>query len=231
LANQTSQNCIVLLSAGLDSLVSLAMAKDQGYEIQLAITVNYGQQAANQEIAYAGAICDYYKIKHQIIDIRDLMLGIKSGLLTGNIPSITEHQLNNEAITKDSASRVWVPNRNGFLINLAAMYAENNNCNWIITGFNKEEAATFPDNSGAFIEAINQSLAYSTSNQVRVISFTQELTKLDIIDVAIKLEVPLKLVWSCYYGGAKMCGVCESCQRLQRAIKPHQQILKQISFS
>lgn len=221
----------MLLSAGLDSLVSLAMAKNQGYEIQLAITVNYGQQAANQEIAYAGAICDYYKIQHQIIDIRYLMTGIKSGLLTGNIPNIAEKQLNNEAITKASASQVWVPNRNGFLINLAAMYAENNDCNWIITGFNKEEAATFPDNSGAFVEAINQSLAFSTSNKVRVISFTQELTKLDIIDIAITLEVPLKLVWSCYYGGEKMCGQCESCQRLQRAIKPHKQLLKQITFS
>ena len=58
---------IILLSGGLDSLVSLALAKDE-YNIELALTFDYGQKPAKYEIEACKKICEYYKIQHKIID-------------------------------------------------------------------------------------------------------------------------------------------------------------------
>ncbi len=229
-SNKQTREAVVLLSSGLDSLVSLAIAKDQGYEIGLAITANYGQRAALKEIEYAKRICEFYQIPHSVIDVREMMAGIQSGLLTGQIPDIASDKLDDFATASETASQVWVPNRNGFLINLAAIYAENAGYEWIITGFNREEAVTFPDNSQEFIDAINRSLQYSTSNHVKATSFTIDMDKPEIVNRAIELHVPMELVWSCYYGDDNMCGTCESCKRLQRAIADHKQLRASVHF-
>jgi 7-cyano-7-deazaguanine synthase len=54
-------------------------------------------------------------------------------------------------------------------------------------------------------------------NQVKTVSYTQRLNKTDIVNLGLRLAVPLQYLWSCYRGGGKMCGRCESCQRLRRA--------------
>jgi 7-cyano-7-deazaguanine synthase len=115
---------------------------------------------------------------------------------------------------------VWVPNRNGVFINLAAAFAESLEASLIITGFNAEEAATFPDNSPQYVEAINEALSFSTQNQVQVFSPTQNLNKTEIVNLGLQLALPWELVWSCYKEGdsaGRMCGECESCRRFMRA--------------
>lgn len=227
----SNKKAVILLSSGLDSVVSLAMAEQQGYTIELALTVDYGQKAAERELQRAKNICKHYKIEHKTLDIRSMMQGINSGLAQdGKIPSIDEDQLDNLVVAKETAKQVWVPNRNGLLINIAAMYAENLDCRWVITGFNKEEAATFPDNTSEFVDAVNHALSYSTSNQVQVISLTQAFDKKQIVSKAIELQVPIALIWSCYYGDQDMCGECESCKRFKRALEPYVDTYRSISF-
>ncbi|MBE0466956.1 MAG: 7-cyano-7-deazaguanine synthase, partial [Candidatus Desulforudis sp.] len=119
----------------------------------------------------------------------------------------------------DSARRVWVPNRNGLLINVAACFAEALGCSRIVVGFNREEARTFPDNSRHFVDAVNHSLTYSTLTEVRVVCYTQFLDKAEIVSLGRRLGVPWSLVWSCYRDGEQACGKCESCRRLERAGK------------
>lgn len=228
--NKKAEKAIVLLSAGLDCLVSLAMALEQGYDVQAAMTINYGQEAAEREIAYASRICEHYGIVHQVVDVRGITNGIMSGLTTGDIPEMDGRHLDDLTVASETARKVWFPNRNGFFINLAAMYAENTGCTRIITGFNEEEAATFPDNSADFVEAINQSLQYSTSNHVQVISLTQDMRKTEIAGQAVALNVPMALIWSCYHGEEQMCGTCESCQRLRRAFAAYPQISNTLHF-
>ncbi|OEF98515.1 7-cyano-7-deazaguanine synthase QueC [Desulfuribacillus alkaliarsenatis] len=230
-STEKSRLAVVLLSSGLDSVVSMAMALDQGYDVELTITVDYGQVAAKKEIEQAVLLTRHYGLKHKVIDIKSMMADITSGLLTGTIPAIDESELDNFEIASKTAEKVWVPNRNGLLINLAAMFAESLGCSRVITGFNVEEASTFPDNSVEFVQAINNSLKYSTANSVQVLSLTQELNKNEIIEQAIELHVPLELIWSCYYGGQRMCGTCESCKRLYRALKPHRDLTNVIKFS
>jgi 7-cyano-7-deazaguanine synthase len=123
------------------------------------------------------------------------------------------------ARARRTAKAVWVPNRNGIFLNMAAAIAEVRNARWVITGFDREEAATFPDNSVAYIQAATRAFAYSTANHVRVRSFVSRLDKTQIVKKGIRLEVPFDMLWSCYLGGREPCGACESCMRSLRAFR------------
>jgi 7-cyano-7-deazaguanine synthase len=113
---------------------------------------------------------------------------------------------------------VWIPNRNGLLVNAAAAFAESYGCDFVVTGFNREEAADFPDNGAEFVAAVNRGLEFSTRNGVRVMSYTQDLGKREIVALGSELRAPLSLVWSCYDAGQMMCGKCASCRRLKVAL-------------
>jgi len=117
----------------------------------------------------------------------------------------------------EATSQVWVPNRNGLFINIAAAFAESSAASLIVTGFNREEGNSFPDNSPHFVEAANRALETSTLRRIRVISYTQDLTKAEIVRLGIEVGAPLHSLYSCYVGDERMCGRCESCVRLRRA--------------
>jgi len=194
---------VILLSGGLDSTVSLAQAMRES-KAELCLTMDYGQRAAPREIKAAKEICLYYHIPHQVIELPFLK-------------QITRTALVNR---EGTATAVWVPNRNGLFINLAACFAESLDCNLIVTGFNREEAATFPDNSEDFVHAVNQALNFTlTSRKVKVVSYTQRLDKVEIVYLGQRLGIPWDLLWSCYFGGQVACGQCESCLRYRRACK------------
>jgi 7-cyano-7-deazaguanine synthase len=218
----TSQSAVALLSSGLDSSVALAMAIADGYEVVLALTFDYGQKAATREILHAGWLCDYFKIPHRTLKVPFLAEAKKSGLLKGDssstLPAPNLKELDNPDFLKKSSEAVWVPNRNGVFIEIASCLAEQLSANHVIVGFNREEAMTFPDNSDSYREAINHALSFSTANRVKVISPTSPLNKIEIVKVARTLQFPLDLIWSCYDDVSKMCGKCESCMRLKRAL-------------
>lgn len=209
---------VVLLSGGLDSLANLALALSRT-KVVLNLTFDYGQKAVLKEIFSSKKISKYYKIPHKIVKLPWMDAGISA--LTSvdfKVPRISQKDLDG-GINLKASRKVWVSNRNGVFINIAAYFAETLGADFIVAGFNKEEAGNFPDNSVNFIKAVNKSLSYSTKNKVRVKSFTQNLTKEKIIKAGSKLDVPWKYLWSCYEGGKNMCGSCESCQRLKRALK------------
>jgi len=197
--------CIILLSGGLDSTVNAAIATKRTRPLY-ALTFDYGQRAAQMEIAASRNVCRALKIKHKVINLpffnefkKLVMLGRKKKVHAGDFSRL---------------SSVWVPNRNSLFINIAACYAEYYGAKVIVTGFNLEEAREFPDNSSRFVNAINDTLRYSTLNKVRVKSYTLKLTKKEIYRLGLKLGAPIEYVYSCYMGGKKMCGKCASCRRL-----------------
>lgn len=208
---------IILLSGGLDSIVSLAIHKE---DVKLAILFDYGQKALNEEIKASKEIAKFYNIEHKIITL-DWLKEISTSSLNTNeeIPELTKDSLNDKTITESSAKSVWVPNRNALFINIAACFCDANNYNSIIIGANKEEGETFKDNSSQFIEAINESLKNSTNNNVKVLAPLINYTKEEIVKIAIEKEIPFKLLYSCYSNKEKHCGKCESCLRLKRALE------------
>ena len=211
---------IVLLSGGLDSTVALAAAM-QSSPIFLALTFDYGQRAARKEVAAAAALASHYGLKHRIIPV-DFLAEITTTSLINraeSVPELTIEKLDDKNITCETADKVWVPNRNGVFINIAAAFAEALGCGQIVVGFNAEEGTTFPDNTPAYMAAVSRALSYSTQNGVKVISPTVDLTKPALVSLGRQLNVPFHLIWSCYHGGEYMCGKCESCLRLKRALQ------------
>ncbi len=210
---------IVLLSSGLDSTVNFLMALKET-KVLLSLTFDYGQKAGEKEVYFSKKICKRYKVPHKIIYLDFLKEINKSGLGGGRkIPLLSEGDFAKEEILKESARSVWVPNRNGLFLNIAACFAESLDADLIVTGFNREEAQTFPDNSREFLIEANKFFTYSTFKKPKVISYTQDLNKKELVEKGIELGIPFGFIWSCYLGEELMCGKCESCQRLLRATK------------
>ncbi len=204
---------IILLSGGLDSLVSLGLKKEE-LNIELALTFDYGQKSAQKEITASAEICRYYGIEHRIIKLDFLKEITGTSLVSSeNIP--TGKALDNP---NESAKSVWVPNRNGLFLNIAGSYADSYGYNYIIIGANKEEGQTFPDNTQEFIDAVNKEFQYSTMTKTKVVAPLINCDKNDIVMLALKNSIPLEYTRSCYQGGDKNCGICESCTRLKKAL-------------
>jgi 7-cyano-7-deazaguanine synthase len=195
------------------------MALQEG-EVLMGLTFDYGQRAAFREVEASRKVCGHFSLPHRVMMLPWMGETASSSLIPGKgeSPLLKEEDLSDAGITKKTAHSVWVPNRNGVFVNIAAAVGESMGVGLIVTGFNLEEAATFPDNSKEFLNAANASLAYSTLNKVRVISYTSEMGKKEIVRAGLRYNVPMHTVWSCYLGEEKMCGECESCRRLKRAI-------------
>ena len=105
------------------------------------------------------------------------------------------------------------------MLNIAGSFAESRECDYLVVGFNGEEAGTFPDNSLAYVQAMDNAFSYSTQNGVKVLAPLIELGKTEIVRRALKAKAPLEYSWSCYHGEEIPCGKCESCVRRARAFK------------
>ncbi|WP_413568092.1 7-cyano-7-deazaguanine synthase QueC [Bdellovibrio sp. HCB117] len=214
-----AKKVVVLLSAGLDSTVNAFDAVKHGREIVLALTFNYGQRAAQKEIESAAKLAAHLKVPHKVVDLPWFKDFNKSSLLVEDqaVPVGAQVEIDNMQKSEESAKSVWVPNRNGIFLNIAAAYAEALSATAVIPGFNVEEAATFPDNSKEFMDTATKALHYSTSNHVTVGCYTVHLKKTDIVRLGHGLKVPWEMIWPCYFSGEQWCGQCESCQRSKRA--------------
>ncbi len=212
---------VAILSGGLDSLVSLALAKKES-EAVLAITFDYGQKAAAEEIKAATKISKHYSVPHKVIVLDWLKQITKTSLVSPReeVPTVREQDLEGRLeITQASAKAVWVPNRNAVFVSIAASFAEALGAELIVAGFNSEEAQTFSDNSLQFVSSCNQLLRLSTLTKPKLTSYVQSYNKSGIVNTGLKLGVPFELLYSCYRGAKKMCGRCESCSRTIKAFK------------
>jgi len=203
---------LALVSGGLDSIVSLACAVKERH-IDSVLFFDYGQRARDSERVSSMNAANFYGLPFQDVDIRWMESLSPSGMQR----SAAHAGESPDALT--SLEDVWIPNRNGVFLNVAAAYAERSGCETIVTGFNLEEAREFPDNSADYVERVNRALELSTRNHVRVESFTVGLDKSAIIRLGLEMRAPLSIIWSCYRSGERMCGRCASCRRLRNALE------------
>lgn len=204
-------SAIILLSGGLDSVVSLGLVKNE-YEKILAITFDYGQKSSENEIKASKNICEYYNIRHEVICL-DWLKNITTTALVSDKEVPAEIDDFNE-----SMKAVWVPNRNGLFLNIAACFADSYGYDDIIIGANREEAATFSDNSEEFLKRVNAEFEYSTLVHPKVRAPLINYDKNETVRLALENKFPLELVRSCYNKAEKHCGKCESCMRLKNAL-------------
>ena len=203
----TNKNVIVLLSGGLDSLVSISILK-QDFNIIRALHINYGQKPYKQELQACKKICNHYKIDLEVINI-DWYSKISKD-------SALNKENNNDNEDKKS---YWMPNRNGLFTNIAASYADALNCKYIAIGANKEEAQEYSDNSIEFVNNSTKLFETATKNKVKLIAPLIEMDKKEIIQKAIDVNAPLTMIWSCYEQKEKHCGECPSCKFLKNALQ------------
>lgn len=210
-------SALVLLSGGLDSTVAAALAQADGRELAVGLFVDYGQRAAEPEARAARAVCA--ALGMECLETRLPLLAevTRTALVDreAGLPEPDPERLDLDA--QASADAVWVPNRNGLLIHLAAAVAEARGLEVVLVGFNAEEAASFPDNGPGFLDALNASLAFSTRGAVRVEAPTLAMTKVELLAAGLAVGAPVEASWSCYAGGEEPCGRCESCRRRARA--------------
>lgn len=214
-------SAVVLLSSGLDSTVNLLSAIRNGFSVRKAITFNYGQRAAAQEIRQSQKICEILEVDHQVIELPWLGHMTTTALVNTQaiVPQDEDVQIDDYVRSLDTAKAVWVPNRNGVFLNIAAAFAEGLGAEFVIPGFNQEEAMTFPDNTADFLKALNHSFSYSTAVKVQTFCFTVDKNKSEIVQLGRHLNAPFELMWPCYFGGEEICRRCESCKRFLRALE------------
>jgi 7-cyano-7-deazaguanine synthase len=218
---------VVLLSSGLDSTVNLYEARATT-DVVLALTFDYGQRAAPRETERAARIAKRAGVPHKVVSLPWFKDFTHTSLVDREhqVPVSKAVSIDDMGVSHQTAKAVWVPNRNGIMLNVAAGFAEGLGADWIVPGFNVEEAATFPDNTDAFLKALTHSFSYSTANKLEAVCFTTSLNKTEIVKRGRVLEAPFDLMWPCYFPGEpaagmggdfKTCGQCESCQRFARA--------------
>jgi 7-cyano-7-deazaguanine synthase len=209
---------VVLLSGGLDSVVNLKKAHDEG-EVVLALTFDYGQTSFPSERRAARECALRYGIKHKIVDL-PWFFELLPPVMSGREPARPHDRASLEE-RQNLLREVWVPNRNCVLLAVGAAHAEAAGAGQVVAGFNLEEAEVFPDNSAEFVEAMNRVLGMSTLSGVKVVAYTQGMTKSETVRLAGEIDAPLDLIYSCYLPSSDqvMCGRCQSCVRLKDALE------------
>ena len=207
---------VALLSGGLDSVVALALWRERGGGVLLCLTFDYGQRARAQEARTAEDHAGRLGLPWRILELPWLAEAASASAIVDprrELPAGTPEQPGDEA----SAAAVWVPARNLVFLAAASALAEAAGAGVLLTGFNREEAATFPDNSREFLEAMNSTLTLASRTPLRVESPTLDMDKAQIAAAARRLGFGPEDFWSCYGAGPEPCGRCEPCLRSARA--------------
>lgn len=221
---------VILLSGGLDSTVALWWAKErENYEKIYALTFTYGSKEEKVTVECTKNIAKLSNVENRLII--NLPWLKEFAYLKGSTLVAEEKQVPqfsgelNSANLNETAKSVWIPARNLCFISIAASWAEVLGDHVeIVTGFNGEEARTFPDNSKKFVERVNSLLKLAVLEaKVRVVAPLIDKDKKDICLLAEELSVPVEYTNSCYEpqglspeGKPIHCGRCESCTRRHR---------------
>ena len=200
---------VVLLSGGLDSSTTLAIAINLGYEVY-PITFKYGQRHS-KELESAKKISNYYGLKLKIIDISLDKIG--GSALTDNY-DVPERKDISEI--GDEIPITYVPARNTIFLSIALSYAEVIGAEKIFIGINALDYSGYPDCRPEYVEEFNKLSRLATKvgvegRPIEIVAPLIFLKKGEIIKKGIELGVPYELTWSCYRGGEKACGRCDSC--------------------
>lgn len=218
------KKAIVLLSGGIDSATTLAIAKKQGYQIY-AITFDYGQRHSI-ELKKAKKIAESFKInKHIVVEI-DLRKFGRSAL-TDSIPVPKDRK---EKDISQGIPATYVPARNTIFLSLALGWAETIKTENIFIGVNAIDYSGYPDCRPEYIKAFQKMASLATKAgvegkiKIKIRTPLINMSKAEIIKKGKESGVDFSLTHSCYdpLPSGKPCGRCDSCLlRLNGFLKAH----------
>ena len=206
-----SPRAVVLASGGLDSTVTAAIAKHEGYDL-FFLTIAYGQRHA-VEVERARQVATALDVANHLVMNLDLR-AIGGSALTGpaGVPKDRPGHERGRAIPV-----TYVPGRNLIFLSIAAAHAEVVGASLIYFGANVLDYSGYPDCRPEFIRAFESAVKEGTKagtegNPHQVKAPLLMLTKAEIIQRGIELHVPFHLTHSCYDPvGDQACGRCDSC--------------------
>lgn len=198
---------IVLISGGMDSAVSLGIAKTLGYDLA-ALHVNYGQKTEDKEQESFYELCEHYNIRNRMIVNVSYLAKFGGSSLTDSAIEVTDADLQNPDIPSS-----YVPFRNANILSIATSWAEVIDADAIIIGAMEEDSSGYPDTRKAFFDAYQESVNLGTrpESNIEIVTPIINMTKKDIIMRGYKLGVPFEKTWSCYKNSDQACGSCDSC--------------------
>jgi 7-cyano-7-deazaguanine synthase len=199
---------IVLVSGGMDSCVTAALAREAGHDLAF-LHINYGQRTERRELQAFHDLADHYSVPQELrlaVSIEHLARIGGSSLTDASIP-VTAADLENTEIPSS-----YVPFRNAHLLSVAVSWAEVLGAEKIYIGAVYEDSSGYPDCRPEYYAAFNEVIRVGTAEgSIRIETPIITMTKEQIIQKGVELGAPLNLTWSCYQSEDAACGVCDSC--------------------
>ncbi len=205
---------IVLVSGGMDSLVTTAIANKECEKLYF-LHVNYGQKTQEKELEMFHKICEFFHPQDKLIVGVNYLKQIGGSSLTDkNIPV-------KDFIDSNAIPDSYVPFRNAHLLSIATSWAEIIGADQIYIGVVEEDSSGYPDCREKFYQSFERSIDLGTKDETKIKIVTPIIhkKKSEIIEIGKELDVPFKLSWSCYKNNEIACGVCDSCVLRLRAFE------------
>lgn len=212
---------IVLLSGGIDSAVTAWLARKECKELH-ALTFLYGQ-AHSKETDYAislgvelGSEGHLGLEGHKIMVLPLNQIGGSSLFNAEEVPT--------EGLQEEIPS-TWVPQRNAIFLAITFGWAEVIGADRVYSGLNIVDYSGYPDCRPEFVEALQKALNLASKQyveagkEIKLLTPLSYKSKTEIVKLGLELGVPFEHTWSCYKGGVRACGVCDSCRIRLKAFK------------
>lgn len=199
---------IVLLSGGMDSLITAGMAREDGHELAM-LHLNYGQKTEAKELECFHQISDYFGVSNKLRKVIDVSFLRQIG---GS--SLTDNQIEVDSVETNNASMPtsYVPFRNTHLIAMAVSWAEVLGAQKIYVGAVYEDHTGYPDCRPSYYQAYNELIKQGTkAGSIKIETPIILKSKEEIVKEGARLKLPFEYTWSCYARTDRPCGKCDSC--------------------
>jgi 7-cyano-7-deazaguanine synthase len=206
------QKAVVLLSGGMDSCVTAAIARET-HELAL-VHASYGQRTEARERRAFDDIADFYAVRERLAVRLEHFSQIGGSALTDPRIAVPEDELHTTGIPI-----TYVPFRNAHFLSVAVSWAEVLGASAVFIGAVAEDSSGYPDCRPEYYRLFQDLVRAGTRPeiQIEIVTPVIEMRKSEIIRRGISLGAPLHLTWSCYQFGEEACGACDSCVLRLRA--------------
>ncbi|HXW55087.1 MAG TPA: 7-cyano-7-deazaguanine synthase QueC [Candidatus Cybelea sp.] len=209
-----THKAVVLLSGGMDSCVTTAMANRTH---QLAVLhASYGQRTESRERRAFHDIADFYGLRERLVVRFDAFKQIGGSALTDSAIPVPE---DGEVLRHGSIPVTYVPFRNAHFLAAAVSWAEVIGAKAIFIGAVAEDSSGYPDCRPEYYRAFERVIREGTrqETQISIVTPVIGMRKSEIVRRGVELGAPLGLTWSCYQFDEEACGACDSCRLRLRA--------------